>query len=159
MSFGRIQLNGYGQIHGSPIPMGAIDTLPRYNRPLGSLGALGDSSSSEESSDFTSLLQTYAPAITTITNQVLDPRRQVEVLRAELANARARGAPASKIRKIEARLRAAEAKVADQQAQTQDVATWRKGVTRNLWIATGIGVAAIVSIGVGTYVTARRGRR
>lgn len=131
----------------------AVDTLPRYIAP-GTLGNLGESSN-----DWASTLRDYAPAITAVTDQVLDPRRQVEVLRADLANAKARGASAAKIRKIEAKLRAAEQRLALKQESEADVSSWRTGVSRNLWLVSGIGAAAIVVLGTVAYANVRKSRR
>jgi len=63
---------------------------------------------------FTDLLKEYAPVIRGVTEQIVDPRRQVAVLSAKLQDAINKGKPESVINELRGKLAAAQAAVAEE---------------------------------------------
>jgi hypothetical protein len=102
-----------------------------------------------------SILDQYAPVI----SQLSDPRVRAARKRAELEKAIARNKPTWKIRKLRHELAALEAMVNDRTDSIDEGKAWQQGITRNLWVVTGIGVAAIVLIGAGVARGGRKRRR
>jgi hypothetical protein len=104
---------------------------------------------------FQETLQSYAPVVQGVWEQVSDPIRRVGVLKVKIAEAKRNG-QWDKVRKLEAELLAAEEAAAVKRSSTESGQAWRQGVTRNLWVVTGIGVSAIVLLGAAAYRTSRR---
>ena len=102
-----------------------------------------------------SWLSQYAPAINALVTTVFDPRREAARLRARLADARARGASPTTIHKLEEQLAAVEQMAAERQSTVAEGQAWQQGITRNLWVVTGLGVAGIVLVGAAAYRTGR----
>lgn len=104
-------------------------------------------------------LSQYAPAINAVVTTVFDPRREAARLRVRLEQARARGASQATIRKLEEQLAVVEQAAMDKQSQVAQGQLWQEGITRNLWVVTGLGVALIGFVGVATWRTGRGARR
>jgi len=102
-----------------------------------------------------SVLDQYAPVIA----QFSDPRVRASRKRAALEKAIAQNKPAWKIRRLRHELEALQAMVDDRTDSIDAGKDWQDGITRNLWVVTGIGVAAIVLIGAGVVRTSRKRRR
>lgn len=86
----------------------------------------------------TDLLKEYAPVIRGVTEQIVDPRRQVAVLSAKLQTAIAQGKPQSVILELQGKLAAAQAAVAEEkefEKSRRDISNLAK-----VGIVTGIGV-------------------
>ena len=86
----------------------------------------------------TDLLKEYAPVIRGVTDQLVDPRRQVAVLSAKLQTAIAQGKPQSVILALQAKLSAAQGAVREEeefQKSRRDISNLAK-----IGIVTGIGV-------------------
>jgi hypothetical protein len=116
---------------------------------VGAWGSFGQMNAEEEKADPLALLQQYAPVIQTVTDVTTDPVRQAAVLRAQLQDALARGASARQVSLIQARLAAAERRVALKQEAEGSVRQYR--MLGQLGIVTAIGLGA-----AGIYYVLRR---
>lgn len=130
---------------------------PLSQRPVPFRSKMGNPSKAGQNSGgggrAAGLLEAYAPAI----NELIapDPRQKLARLQAKLRKQIANGAPAWKIDETRRLIAAVESQIAEQQAGTTEVQAWREGITRNLWIVTGLGVMGMVAIGVATYRRSR----
>ena len=86
------------------------------------------------SDDTTTTVQELIPIATSFIKEMQDPYRRVEIAKARLDNARARGAAPSRLRILEARYRAARTQVG---LETEEVTSVRR--------FRGLGQAALVS--------------
>lgn len=86
----------------------------------------------------TDLLKEYAPVIRGVTDQLIDPRRQVGVLSAKLQTAIAQGRPQSVILELQAKLSAAQHAVREEEEFDRS----RRAISNlaKIGIVTGIGV-------------------
>jgi len=87
---------------------------------------------------FTDLLKEYAPVIRGVTDQIVDPRRQVAVLSAKLQDAINKGKSQATIDELRGKLAAAQAAVAEEKEFEQS----RRDISNlaKIGIVTGIGV-------------------
>jgi len=112
----------------------------------GAYGAFGETEpvAEEEAGGggMVSLLQEYAPAVRLFAEQVSDPVRKAAILRAELERAIARGAPAYKIRKLQAELAAAERQVQLRMEGEQSTRQFR--VLAQVGLFTGVAIGGVV---------------
>ena len=99
----------------------------------------------------TDLLKEYAPIIRGVTEQIVDPRRQVAVLSAKLQTAITEGRPLSVINELRGKLAAAQAAVAEEKEFEQS----RRDISNlgKIAIVTGIfvGLSLITLILVRTF--------
>lgn len=108
------------------------------------LGAVGEAGvdipvPTSDGSNPVALAEILAPLAAGVTSGLTDPHRQAALLRAQLDIARSKGASLTKIKKLEAKLQAAERKAALADEGVQSTRTWR-----------GLGqVGGLVGIGVG----------
>ena len=104
---------------------------------------------------FTDLLKEYAPVIRGVTEQIVDPRRQVAVLSAKLQTAITEGRPLSVINELRGKLAAAQAAVAEEKEFEQS----RRDISNlgKIAIVTGIfvGLSLITLILVRTFRRAK----
>ena len=86
----------------------------------------------------TDLLKEYAPVIRGVTEQIVDPRRQVAVLSAKLQDAINKGKSQATIDELRGKLAAAQAAVAEEEEFEQS----RRDISNlaKIGIVTGIGV-------------------
>lgn len=89
-------------------------------------------------------LETLLPLVQTVTEGLNDPFRKVEVLRAKLENARARGASAAHINLLEAKLAAAERATGVRVEGEQSQRDWR--LLGKVGVATGVGVGVALML-------------
>jgi len=102
--------------------------------------------------DPSAALDKYAPAVTQIAQYFFDPRKQVAGARANLARAIAAGKPEWKIQELRDKLAAVEAIAADRQGAVDEGRAWQSGITRNLWLVSGV----VVGLGLLTFAGAYR---
>lgn len=147
-NLGRLLGGRYGTLRpGSGLP------ARTYQRGTG----YGDASAgSSGGSSITDLLNQYAPVVNSITGSVLDPRRQRANVQAKLDKAIAKGAPQWEIDKYRGQLAALDAQIAEKEASVAEGQAWQSGITRNLWVVTGIGVGVMALVGVAAYRNATR---
>jgi hypothetical protein len=114
-----------------------------WQGPWGDAGASGASAPSapQATPAWFPAPDSAASSLLSLVPQVLDattdPYRQVELLRAELRNAKLRGKSSTKVAKIEAKLRAAEARLARFQQDRASTQEWSS--LGKLAIVTGVG--------------------
>lgn len=92
------------------------------------------------------VLSQYAPVVRSVTDQLVDPRRQVASLEAQLQDAILKGKPQSKILELQGKLEAARIAVQEEEEFEQsrrDISNLSKvGIA----VGIGIGVSLIVLI-------------
>lgn len=100
------------------------------------------------------LVEEYAPAVRTVAEQIADASRQVEVLDAQIANTRRLISLSPfggellrmRLRKLEARKRAALRRLEKQQEGESATRTWRVLGQVGLVVGIGLGVALTVRV-------------
>ena len=129
---------------------GAPEIPPPSTPPI----AAGTASPVEDDST-EQMIKDYAPVVQAVSEQLLDPTQQAEVLRAKIKNTKQmmRGVPTilqgplqMRLRNLQARLKAAERRQALQRESESARRTWR--TLGQIGIVSGIIVAAAVAIRV-----------
>lgn len=97
----------------------------------------------EPTAQWTSTLQTLAPIAASVISDLQDPYRQAELLKVKIARAKASGWSAYRVAALEAKLKAAEAQIAEDKADTASTQEW--STLGKLGVGVGIlfGVALI----------------
>lgn len=145
-SYGSIAYYPYGS---TPIQEAASEVMPQGVAPGRAPVPMPEQ---EEGYDTEALVAEYAPLVKTGLEQVLDPTQQVEVLRARVKNTKKamnalpsilQGPLRARLRVLQAKLKAAERRVALQREQESARRTWR--TLGQIAVVSGVVVAIAVT--------------
>lgn len=99
-------------------------------------------SGTQGSKDLASTLRALSPAITTVVDSVTDPYKRVKILKAKIKDAKRKGASASKIQRLQAKLEAAQHRLDIKNESLDSTRDWR--MLGKAGIVTGIGIGAAI---------------
>lgn len=125
-----------------------VDAEPVESAPSGGRGKKGGGEAPED------LVAQYLPTVKTVVDELTDASRQSEVLAAQIANTRelmrrmpwAAGALRLRLRKLQARKRAADRRLAIQREGESSVRTWR--TLGQIALLAGIGLMTAAAVRV-----------
>lgn len=134
-----------GDRWGIPMAYGATpEALTAISAATETVATTGADQAALQNPSLAATLKEWAPVVGAYVKQLADPARQVDVLSARLANARARGASRATIRILEAKLRAAQRNAAEQSRQREQTTQVRQSATTLTRVWTAVGIGAIL---------------